>query len=324
MAQRDVVVIGASRGGLQALRALASGLPPGLPACICVVLHVGPNPSTLPELLQLAGPLPCRHAKDGEPPLPGHIYVAPPDHHLLLERDHLGVCRGPKEHHTRPAIDPLFRSAAISHGPRVIGVVLTGSLDDGTAGLQAVADCGGLAIVQDPDDAEDPGMPRAALAAARVDACLPIGGIAPLLARWVGQPAPEALPPPARWVHEHLAMLGGPHAMDKLNHIGKPSGLICPECGGALWDVKDSRPPRLRCHTGHAFSLQSLQATQAEATEQALWSGLRALQEKERLLRRIVELDRSAGDDAHAERCTAEAEVIRHQAELLRRLVEGH
>jgi two-component system chemotaxis response regulator CheB len=253
----------------------------------------------------------------------GHILVAPPDHHLLVEGEAVRLTRGPKEHHTRPAVDPLFRSAALSHGPRVIGVLLTGGLDDGSAGVQAIKQCGGLVVVQDPSDAEDPSMPGAALRAVEVDHCVPLERIAPLLVALVQQTAPVPAPaPPSRLVHEHRASLGGDKSMDELAQVGVPSTLTCPDCKGTLWEISDSRPPRYRCHTGHAFSLRTLAAVQQETAENALWSAVRALQEKEVLLRKIAALDRSAGDEAHAHRTEAEAEQLRTQADTLRKLVE--
>ncbi|WP_157271365.1 chemotaxis protein CheB [Azohydromonas aeria] len=325
MARRDIVVVGASAGGVRALRELAAALPADFPAALCVVLHVGPFKSSLPELLEAVGPLPAAHAVTGEPLRPGRILVAPPDHHLLLQDGATLLTRGPKEHHTRPAVDPLFRSAALAFGPRVIGVLLTGGLDDGAAGLQAIKECGGLAVVQDPREAEDPGMPGAALRAVTVDHCVPLAQVAPLLVGLVQQAVPGEAPqePPPRLVHEHLAGMGGENAMEDLQQAAVPSTLVCPDCKGTLWEIRGSQPPRYRCHTGHAFSLRSLASVQQSAAEDALWSALRALQEKELLLRKIADLDRSAGDEAHALQAEAEAEQLRRQAEVLRRLVES-
>lgn len=202
-------------------------------------------------------------------------------------------------------------------------MLLTGGLDDGTAGLQAIKACGGLAVVQDPADAEDPGMPGAALRAVDVDHCVPLQRIAPLLLELVKQPAPDqSSPPPPALVHEHLASLGRENAMDELRQVGRPSTLVCPDCKGSLWEISGASPPRYRCHTGHAFSLRTLAAVQQEAAENALWSAVRSLQEKELLLRKIAELDRSAGDEAHARQADTEADDLRKQAGTLRRLVE--
>jgi two-component system chemotaxis response regulator CheB len=220
-------------------------------------------------------------------------------------------------------VDPLFRSAALSLGPRVIGVVLTGGLDDGTAGLQAIKQCGGLAVVQDPADAEDPGMPGAALEAVEVDHCVPLARIAPLLVELVRQTvSATAATPPPRLVHEHLAGLGGEDTMDELEQVAVPSTLVCPDCKGTLWEINGSRPPRYRCHTGHGFSLRSLAAVQQEATENALWSAVRALQEKEMLLRRLAAISRSSGQIPEAEAGEQRAEQFRQHALMLTRLIE--
>jgi two-component system chemotaxis response regulator CheB len=324
MQTHDLVVIGASVGGVPALRRLVAELPEGLPAALCVVQHVGARPSLLPELLTAVGPLPALHPEDGQRLQHGHVYVAPPDHHLLVDGPLLRLSRGPREHHTRPAVDPLFRSAALSYGPRAIGVLLTGALDDGSAGMAAIQACGGLTVVQDPADAEDPSMPAAALQAVRVDHCVPLSRLAPLLAELVATPAPAASePPPQRLVIEHLAAThGGMRNMDELSKIGRPSTLVCPDCHGTLWELKGNGPLRYRCHTGHAFSLRSLAAQQSQATEEALWSALRALQEKELLLHKVADLERMAGDETRAQQATAQATEVAMHLRALRRLVE--
>lgn len=199
MHERDTVVVGASAGGVAALCALARELPARLAATVLVVLHIGQHRSLLPTLLSGCGPLPARHAQDGEPLEPGQILVAPPDWHLVIAEGHAHLRQTPKEHFSRPAIDPLFRSAALERGPRVVGVLLSGWLDDGVAGLRAIKAAGGLVVVQDPDEAEASEMPSSALAAVAVDHCLRIHGIAALLARicgerGVGRPAPGASP----------------------------------------------------------------------------------------------------------------------------------
>lgn len=190
-----LVVIGASAGGVNVLLEIAASLPGSFPAPVCIVLHIGSNPSLLPELLRFRGPNRAIHVQDGQPLEAGTLHVAPPDRHVLLEGDRLRLTHGPKENHARPAIDPLFRSAALARGRGAIGVILTGQMDDGTAGLRAIKDCGGIAIVQDPDTAEEPGMPRSALRNVAVDHCVPLQEIAPLLLRLVGEPVPRELPP---------------------------------------------------------------------------------------------------------------------------------
>src|SRR3954465_15840089 len=182
-----LVVVGASAGGISALMLLAQTLPPGFPAPICIVQHVGSNHSILPELLSSKGPHPAVHARDRQLLTPGVIHIAPPDHHMLVEGRYLRLTRGPRENHTRPAVDPLFRSAALAWGPRTIGIVLTGFMDDGTAGLAAVKDCGGIAIVQDPATAAEPSMPESAMAVTDVDYCVPVEEMPALLSQLVRQ-----------------------------------------------------------------------------------------------------------------------------------------
>lgn len=253
-------------------------------------------------------------ARDGDVPAAGTLYVAPPDHHMLLEGGVIRVSRGPKEHHARPAIDPLFRSAALEMGARAVGVVLTGLLDDGSAGLRAIKDCGGTAVVQDPADAFEPGMPRAALAVVQADHVVPLSRMAGVLLALARSDAAPLHGDPALLAalrREHAAGEEG-HAMDSLKQIAAPSAFSCPDCGGVLFELDDKRPVRYRCHTGHAFSLRSLAATQAQVTDAALWTGLRTLQEKEAILRRLADLQRESDPDAAAgcEREAAELAAV--------------
>ncbi len=324
MILRDIVVIGASTGGVHALRTVVAALPEQLPACVCVVLHIGAHESDLPALLDAVGRLPAAHARTGDHLSKGRIYVAPPDHHLIVNDGRLLVSRGPKEHHTRPAIDPMFRSAALSAGPRVIGVLLTGAMYDGTAGLQAIKSCGGLVAIQDPADAYAPSMPSSALRGVDVDRCEPLERLAPLIAQWAGQPVPQAPSErPATLEREQIVAQGGGNALPTLREIGLPSSIVCPECGGSLWEIMGSTPARYRCHTGHGFSLASLMGAQSRSTEDALWSGVRALQERELVLRKVAALERAAGDEHHASQAEADAQRTSEQADALRRLIES-
>jgi two-component system chemotaxis response regulator CheB len=323
MPAERIVVIGASAGGVKALRALARELPAPFPAPLLVVQHVGNHRSILPELLSNSGGNRAAHAVDGERATAGRIHVAPPDHHLLLAGEHLRVMRGAKEHHSRPAIDPLFRSAAASRGPGVIGVVLTGNLDDGTAGLQAIKSCGGIAVVQDPDDAEVPSMPSSALRYVDVDHRVALAGMGALLAELATAPIPQPAATPVALEEELEAALGLGDPMEHLAAIGKPSTFTCPDCGGSLWALHDARPPRFRCHSGHAFTLRSLMRTQDEATDAALWSGLRALQEKHHLLDALAESHERAGDVGEAQELRRIAAQTRTEAETLRNLIDA-
>ena len=317
-----LVVIGASAGGVTALLQLVRTLPGDFAAPICIVQHVGNNPSYLPTLLAKQGPLRAEHARDRQSLLPGMIHVAPPDHHMLVEDGRLRLTRGPRENYTRPAIDPLFRSAALSWGGRVIGVILSGFLDDGTAGLWAIKERGGTALVQEPSTAEQRSMPESALANVEVDYTAPVEEMGPLLHRLVTAKVPAGPAPPEALVRE-VAINLGEAGVEQLAGIAVPSSLTCPDCGGALWEVDNQRPLRYRCHTGHAFTARSLEHAQMEAGEQALRSSVRALQEREILLRRMASIHDATGDARQASAAVAHADRLREQIRTLRGFAEA-
>lgn len=289
MPNRDIVVIGASAGGVEALKRLVRALPGDFPAAVFIVLHLrSSSRSLLAQILDKEGVLPAVQASDGDRFEPGRIYVARPDCHMLLGRERIVLHRGPRENMSRPAIDPLFRSAAAAFESRVIGVVLTGTLNDGTAGLYAVKRCGGIAVVQDPADAEHPEMPRSALRDVAADHVVPLADLGPLLVRLVREPAG-----PGPWVPEAIRLeagiqMDGKAGMGVDDALGKPSHFTCPDCNGALWEIQDGKPQRYRCHVGHSFTARALMAGQSKAVETALWSALRALQERADLLRRMA------------------------------------
>jgi two-component system chemotaxis response regulator CheB len=287
----DIIVVGASAGGVNALKRLVGELPADLPATLFVVLHVSPEPhSQLAEILEAAGPLPASAAIDGTRFRRGHIYVAPADRHLLIEDDgRLRVIRGPKENLHRPAVDPLFRSAAWACGPRVVGVVLSGTLDDGAAGLWAIKSCGGVTIVQDPEEAEFDGMPTAALLSLQVDHCVPLAGIPPLLERLARRPVTGRSRKRPRTIKAENDFMKKHATIESMTELGKPSGFTCPSCRGALWELQNGGILRYRCHTGHAFSVDSLLNGQSEAVEEALYSALRALEERASIVRKMIE-----------------------------------
>lgn len=318
-----VVVIGASAGGVHALVGVAAALPRLFPAPICIVQHVGNHPSVLPELLRLRGANDAVHAENGQRLASGTLHVAPPDRHMLLDGDLIRLSGGPKENHARPAIDPLFRTAAFAFGPMVIGVILTGQMDDGTAGLKAVKDCGGVAIVQDPASAAEPSMPRSALGNVDVDHCVALADIPDLLTRLVSSAArPRRKHAPEQVIRE-VAINQGTRTMEQLVPIGKPSPLTCPECHGGLWEMNDPKPLRFRCHTGHAFTALSLAEAQKDAAEESLWSSLRALREREVLLRRLADIAEATGDGEQARAGRAEADRLQEQARALQDIAEA-
>jgi two-component system, chemotaxis family, protein-glutamate methylesterase/glutaminase len=327
LAGHDIIVIGASAGGVEALRQVAEGLPADLPAAVFVVLHVAPqSPSILPLILDRAGPLRAAHPEDGEQIRPGRVYVAPPDNHLLIEPGRVRVIHGPKENRHRPAADPLFRSAAVAYGPRVVGVVLTGALDDGTVGMKAIKRRGGLAVVQDPREAFYPSMPQSVLMNVEVDYRVGLAEVGPLLARLSREPAPDegAYPVPEDLEAENMIAeqrLSGGEMVASVEKLGRVTPLTCPECHGSLWEVRDGELLRFRCHVGHAFSGDSLMAEQGDATEDALWSAVRALEEKMVLSRRMAERSRQRGLGRAAETFDARARAAEGQADAVRQLL---
>lgn len=318
--KRDLVVVGASAGGVQALQRLVAALPKDFPAAILIVLHVWPEgESFLGDILGRAGSLPVAQARDKAEITPGHIFVAQPDNHLIVEDGHMLVIRGPRENRSRPAINPLFRSAASAYRSRAIGVILTGTLDDGAAGLWAIKQCGGVAIVQ--SDAAFDQMPASAIENVKVDHHVPLDEIPLLLNRLVREPvalsAPTTVPEVVRANDEGTKMKPTEF---KLDDIGQRSIFSCPECNGALWEL-DEGVLQYRCHVGHAYSAESLKHAQNSNIEQSLWSALRALKESaaldERLAARSLEhkLDKAA--QRYRESASEKMEQVAHLQEFL-------
>ena len=323
LATHDIIVIGASAGGVAALQTLAAALPANLEAAVFVVMHVTAEAtSTLPAILTRSGSLAAHHALDGEAIAYQRIYVAPPDNHMILRDGRVRIVHGPRENRTRPAIDPLFRSAALTYGARVVGVVLSGALDDGTAGLYAIKAQGGLAIVQDPDDALVPGMPRNALEYVAVDYCVPVAEIGRVLAQVTRQRAEVAAPPSQRLVAESGITTLEPLIMEDDDKYGTtPSPFTCPECHGTLWEIVDGDLVRYRCRVGHSYSTDSMVAEQAQSTERALWAALRSLEEKAALSRRLAESARDRNHSRMAKKFAARAADAEQHAETIRQLL---
>jgi two-component system chemotaxis response regulator CheB len=322
----DIVVIGSSAGGIRALTTLFAALPAHVHASFCVVQHVSPDqPSLLPQILSDVGALPAVHPADGEQLRRGRVYVASPDHHLLMSDGFVRVMRGPKENRFRPSIDATFRSAARVYGPRVIGVVLTGHLGDGTVGLQAIRKRGGISIVQNPTEAEYPSMPSSALRYAKVDYCVPLAEIPDLLLRLVGEPpAAEELYPVPRdvEVESKIAeqLMNTDELLDNVEKIGRQTVFTCPECHGVIWQIGDEEPVRLRCHVGHSFTADIFQQLQTEKLENALWTAVRVMDESANFYReRAAQLrdDNLLEAQSHEE----QAAKLAAQASALRQLV---
>jgi two-component system chemotaxis response regulator CheB len=323
MRSRYVVVIGASAGGLDALRTVVAALPPTFPAAICVVLHTSPqSPGVLDEILGRAGALPAIKVGARAALEPGKIYVAPPDCHLVVEPGRVHATKGPRENRFRPAIDPLFRSAAQVYGPAAVGVILTGNLDDGTAGLLAIKQLGGVAVVQDPHDALFPSMPLSALRYVAVDHRVPLAAIAALLVKLTTSPPAETGGGP---VPENLdievKIAKAEHPLDAgLERIGEPSRFACPECHGVLLQLKGDGLLRFRCHTGHAYSTESLLADVSEGVDEALWNAIRSLEEASLLLQRLSEQMGTTGARDQAQRLIDRAGEARRHSDVIRRL----
>lgn len=356
MSTRDIIVIGASAGGIEALSTIVRQLPADLPAALFVVVHFPGNAtSVLPQILERAGRLPALHPSHGARIEPGRIYVAPPNYHLLLAEGHVHLWRGPKENGTRPAVDPLFRSAARTYGPRVVGVVLTGNLDDGSAGLAAIHRGGGVALVQDPSDASHPSMPTSALEAVPAAQRAPLGEIAHLLGQLVrstvvagehpmnGTDDPLPLPPgnaPVPAAHSNPAP-PAPAPNPPHPEVNAPyeapdahpppgggeftegaTGFSCPECHGSLWEAYEGDVLQFRCRVGHLFSAETLLSEQSGMVEAALWSALNALEEQADLARRIARRMRARGSHQLEKRYQERSRETLQQAALIRRILE--
>jgi two-component system chemotaxis response regulator CheB len=299
-----------------------------LPAAVFVVLHIAPSgTSVLPAILTRRGNLPAVHATDGELVEHGRIYVAPPDYHLLLETDAVRVVRGPRENGYRPAIDPLFRTAARSYGGRVIGVILSGVLDDGTIGLSIVKEHGGRALVQDPEDALYDGMPQSAIEAASPDLVLPAADLAAAIADYTAEEAPPVVATHNPGSAEDQLLEDFFERVDRGAsddpQRGAPSGFTCPECGGGLWEANDAGAAVYRCRTGHGYASEALLASQSHVVEAALWSAVRALEERAAMTRRMAGRFRARGRRVTAERFERQANSAVEQAVTIRRALNG-
>lgn len=308
-----IIVLGASAGGVEALTSVVGSLPPDVGAAVLVVLHISPvGLSVLPDILERAGKLPAIHPADGELLKPDRVYVAPPDHHLLVHRGRVGVSRGPTEHRARPAIDPLFRSAAAAYGPQVVGVVLSGTLDDGTEGLRAINARGGVSVVQDPEDALFPGMPASAVRYADPQHIVALRDIPALLEGLARQltgkgdefvPEESGVPPRREWQEDAL------------------SSLSCPDCRGVLREHFDGDLLRFQCRIGHAYSASSLLLAQGDELERALWSATVALEEQSDLCQRLSRRMRERGHEGTARRYDLQATSAAEQAKVVRDVV---
>jgi two-component system, chemotaxis family, protein-glutamate methylesterase/glutaminase len=321
-----VIVVGASAGGVEALTTLAEGLPEDLDAAVCVVLHLHAGAkSRLAEIVSRAGPLPAVQARGGERLVGGRIYVAPPDRHLIVRGSHAVVVRGPHENGLRPSIDVLFRSAALAYGRRVVAAVLSGTRDDGVAGASAIGACGGCVFVQDPDDALFGTLPAQTVGHDHPDRVLPLVELAPAIASATQRLSEEV---DVRENGDGAMRLESAYAtLDKQaleqEAPGRPSAFSCPACGGVLREVESDDLLRFRCRVGHAYTADGVLDGQEESVEAALWTALRALQERAELSDRLAERVGTAGAERSRRRFAAVAEEARAQAETIRRVLAG-
>ena len=309
---KAVVAVAASAGGVEALSSFVASLPEDFPAAVLVVLHIPPSgPSVLPKILTRAGKLPAHHPSDGEPLAPGVILVAPPDRHMAVSDNTVHLVAGARENGHRPAADVLMRTAAESHGPRCAGIVLSGTQDDGTAGLSAVGAGGGLTLAQDPEEAAFPGMPMAAIEEAHPQFIGPVAALAARVCDWLVN-LPDV----------PLENTVDPTDLADRANTDDLTPLTCPECGGTLWHHDDYGTQRFRCRVGHTFSAHSLMVGKQDAIESALWAAIVALDERADLARRMVKrLEAASGRDSQAERYRRDIVAAEGRAEVLRGLV---
>jgi two-component system chemotaxis response regulator CheB len=324
VARRDLVVVGASAGGVEALRGLLGSLPPDFPAALLVVLHMpATGRSALPEILDRSCPLPVHRAVTGAPLQPGTVTVAVPDHHLMVVGDSVMLSRGPRENGHRPAVDVLFRTAARAAGPRVVAVVLSGALDDGTAGMIAVRARGGLGVAQEPDDAIYSGMPTHAIEVASADHVAPVAKMGSLLVELVSEEIEIDAPATSALMDREAAMAEFDAAeVNEDDRPGTPSGFGCPSCHGALFTITEGGMERYRCRVGHAWSPEALAAEQSEALEGALWMALRGLEERAALSLRMGERARQRGHAHTAQAFRERHEEAQRAALLIRRMLQ--
>jgi two-component system chemotaxis response regulator CheB len=316
LAKRDIVAIGGSFGAIDATIALLRGLPDDFPAAVFLVIHVGDlGTNHLADIFDAACPLPVSTAADGVSPQPGHVYVAPAGQHLLVIDGVIRLGRGPRENLSRPAADPLLRSVAVCYGPRAVGVILTGLLNDGSAGLAALAQCGGATAVQSPADAKAPDMPLEALETTEVDYRGSAAELAVVLVELTTQEIEPSFKVPADLELEVRIALGRPTDSRTTSAIGDPTTLSCPSCGGVLSQMRSGPPLRFRCQVGHAFTAQVLVGEQEDSVDEAIRTALRIIEE------RVVLLEKMAAEASQAGRTYSAREYQKRAAELRGRAV---
>jgi two-component system chemotaxis response regulator CheB len=319
MANRDILAVGTSAGGVHALTFLAKQLHPQFPASVLVTIHLASEArSALDKLLSRAGPLPAQFATDGDALKKGQIYIAPPNRHLIVDGHRLALGEGARENNARPSIDPMLRSAAVCCGARTIGVVLTGTQGDGASGLWALHRAGGISVVQDPTDAEFPEMPLTALNRIQPDHTVRLADLPALLNGLVHQPAgkPKLVPPSLKF---QVEIARGEHAtMDEMDGIGRRSVLACPDCGGVMWEIDEGELSRFRCHVGHVYTAEMMSLALDENLHRALASAQRALEERVALARKLSQQSLDAGHPLLAETWGEKAREFEREMDIIR------
>lgn len=319
MDNRDILAIGTSAGGFEALRFLAREFPRDLPASVVVVIHLsGQFRSSLDAILTQAGPLPATFAVDGQKLEKGRIYLAPAERHLIVESDRLRLGSGPRENNSRPSLDPLFRSTALCCAPRAVGAVLTGTQGDGAAGLSALKQSGGITVVQDPGDAAFSEMPTMALARSHPDHIVALAGMPALLERLVHQPAGQPVPVAGTLEYEVNIASGGHGSMSEMDRIGRRSVFACPDCHGVMWEIEDGDLIRYRCHEGHAYSAEIMSLAIDDNLRRAFGSALRALEERVALARKLQDQASASGRILSARSWSDKAREFEEEAEIIR------
>ena len=319
MANRDILAIGTSAGGVEALLALAKAFPREFPAAVLVTIHLSSHfRSILDEILTRSGPLPARFVGHGDPLRPGEIHLAPPDRHLLVEDDRIVLGYGPRENNSRPAIDPMLRSVGACCGSRTIGVVLTGTLSDGASGLWAVGRCGGITVVQDPGDAAFPEMPANVLNRIKPDHVVRLAAMPQLLASLASQPAGAPMPVPESVKFEIGVAKGRQSSIEEMDRLSRRSPLACPDCHGVMWEIDEGELIRYRCHVGHAYTAELMSLALDENLRQGLGSALRALEERRQLARKLEKQAERNGRPLLAASWSRRAEESESELKIIR------
>jgi two-component system chemotaxis response regulator CheB len=323
MANRDVLAIGTSAGGVEALLFLAKRLPKNFPAAILVTIHLPSQArSSLDEILSRAGPLPATFAEQGASVAKGRIFIAPPGRHLLLDGDTLSLGVGPHENNVRPAVDPMLRSAAVCCGYRAVGAVLTGTQDDGASGLWVMNQCGGITVIQDPKDAAFPEMPLNALQRAKPQHIVKLADMPALLERLVHQSAGQPTPAPKSLQYEVEVARSGHSTMNDMDRIGRRSVLTCPDCQGTMWEIDEDDLVRYRCHVGHAYTEETMALGLEENLRRALGSALRALDERIALAEKLKRQASQHGNHKLAQHWNSRRKEFETEADVIRQAIK--